>query len=120
MVTYPSVDYSFAHPHKMSMSVVTRVIVIQNAQGLHARPAEMFARLAQKFRSRIELVRETHRVEAKNIMELLTLGAAQGTELTLEADGDDAQEAVDALARLVESGFSDQRCDNEQQADGRS
>jgi phosphotransferase system HPr (HPr) family protein len=97
----------------MTMSLVKRVIVIQNTQGLHARPAEMFARLAQRFRSRIELVRETHRVEAKNIMDLLTLGAAQGTELTLEADGDDAQEAVEALARLVEEGFSTEDANNQ-------
>lgn len=84
---------------------VTRVIVIRNAQGLHARPADMFARLARQFQSRIELVREGQRVEASSIMDLLTLGAAQGTELILEAEGVDAQEAVEALAKLVESGF---------------
>ena len=97
---------------------ITRVIVIRNEQGLHARPAEMFARLAHKFRSRISIEREGYRVEAKSIMDLLTLGAAQGTELVLEADGDDAQEAVDALSQLVESGFPREETDNEQsQAD---
>jgi phosphocarrier protein HPr len=84
---------------------VTREIVIRNAQGLHARPADMFARLARQFQSRIELVREGRRVEASSIMDLLTLGAAQGTELILEAEGVDAHEAVEALAKLVESGF---------------
>jgi phosphocarrier protein HPr len=84
---------------------VTREIVIRNAQGLHARPAEKFARLAGQFQSRIELVREGRRVEASSIMELLTLGAAQGTELILEAEGPDAEEAVEALAKLVESGI---------------
>jgi phosphotransferase system HPr (HPr) family protein len=84
---------------------VTREIVIRNAQGLHARPADMFARLARQFQSRIELVREGRRVEASSIMDLLTLGAAQGTELMLEAEGVDAEEAVEALAKLVESGF---------------
>ncbi|HEX2477341.1 MAG TPA: HPr family phosphocarrier protein [Lacipirellulaceae bacterium] len=83
----------------------TRVIVIRNSQGLHARPADMFARLARQFQSRIELVREGRRVEAVSIMDLLTLGAAQGTELILEAEGPDAEEAVEALAKLVESGF---------------
>jgi phosphotransferase system HPr (HPr) family protein len=83
----------------------TRVIVIRNSQGLHARPADMFARLARQFQSRIELVREGRRVEAISIMELLTLGAAQGTELILEAEGPDAEAAVEALAKLVESGF---------------
>ena len=98
----------------MQTSRVTRVIVIRNSQGLHARPADMFARLARQFRSRIELVREGRRVEASSIMDLLTLGAAQGTELVLEAEGDDAQEAVEALVNLVESGFPMEEADSEQ------
>jgi phosphotransferase system HPr (HPr) family protein len=65
----------------------------------------MFARLARQFQSRIELVREGQRALASSIMDLLTLGAAQGTELMLEAEGVDAEEAVEALAKLVESGF---------------
>jgi phosphotransferase system HPr (HPr) family protein len=84
---------------------ITRVIVITNSQGLHARPADMFARLARQFQSRIELVRDDRRVEASSIIELLTLGAAQGTELILEAEGEDAEAAVEALAKLVENGF---------------
>jgi phosphotransferase system HPr (HPr) family protein len=100
-----------------SMSTpIQRIIVIRNTQGLHARPAEMFVRLAQKFHSRIQLVRDNQRVEARNIMDLLTLGAAQGTELVLEADGDDAQEAVEALAKLVEDGFPDEQASNESTA----
>jgi len=95
---------------------ITRVIVIQNSQGLHARPADMFARLAKQFQSRIELVRDTQRVEASSIMDLLTLGAAKGTSLVLEAEGPDAQEAVDALVRLVESGFPNDEAEVEEQA----
>ena len=89
----------------MQTSRVTREIVIRNAQGLHARPADMFARLARQFQSRIELVREGRRALASSIMDLLTLGAAQGTELTLEAEGVDAEQAVEALVKLVENGF---------------
>jgi phosphotransferase system HPr (HPr) family protein len=89
----------------MSMSPVTRVIVIRNEQGLHARPAEMFVRLARQFKCRIELVYEDRRVEAQSMIDLLTLGAGPGTELMLEADGEDAEAAVEALARLVENGF---------------
>jgi phosphocarrier protein HPr len=91
----------------------TRVIVIRNSQGLHARPADMFARLARQFQSRVELVREERRVEASSIMDLLTLGAAQGTELILEAEGPDAEEAVEALTKLVESGFPLEEGDSE-------
>jgi len=89
----------------MSNSPVKRVVVVQNKQGIHARPAEMFVRRAQQFQSKIEIVRDEYRVEAKSIMNLLTLGAAQGTELTLEAEGSDAQEAVDALAAVIEKDF---------------
>jgi phosphotransferase system HPr (HPr) family protein len=76
----------------------------------------MFVRLAKQFQSRIELIRDTHRVEASSIMDLLTLGAAKGTKLVLEAEGPDAQEAVDALARLVESGFPMEEADSQEQA----
>jgi phosphocarrier protein HPr len=89
----------------MSNSSIKRVVVVKNKQGIHARPAEMFVRRAQQFQSKIEIVRDGYRVEAKSIMNLLTLGAAQGTELTLEAEGSDAQEAVDALAEVVEKDF---------------
>jgi phosphotransferase system HPr (HPr) family protein len=90
----------------MSNSPVTRAIVIRNPQGMHARPAELFARRAMQFESRIELVCENQRVDGKSILHLLTLGARQGTQLTIEAEGQDAQAAVDALADLVERGFA--------------
>jgi phosphotransferase system HPr (HPr) family protein len=99
---------------QVSMVKITRIIVIRNPQGLHARPAEMFVRLAKQFESRIELVREDRRIEARNIIDLLTLGAGPGTELVLEAEGDDADEAVAALARLVENGFAADETNNEQ------
>jgi phosphocarrier protein HPr len=89
----------------MSNSPIKRVVVVPNKQGIHARPAEMFVRRAQQFQSKIEIVHDNYRVEAKSIMNLLTLGAAQGTQLTLEAEGSDAQEAVDALAEVVEKDF---------------
>jgi len=98
----------------MSNSPIKRVVVVPNKQGMHARPAEMFVRRAQQFQSKIEIVREGYRIEAKSIMNLLTLGAAQGTELTLEAEGSDAQEAVDALAEVIEKDFLEE--DNENQA----
>jgi len=88
------------------MPVVEKIVVINNPQGLHARPAEMFARLALQFDSEIEVIRDSHRVDAKSILHILTLGAAQGTELTLQAQGEDAEAALEAIARLVESDFA--------------
>jgi phosphotransferase system HPr (HPr) family protein len=89
----------------MSNSPIQRVVVVPNKQGMHARPAEMFVRRAQQFQSKVEIVRDDFRVEAKSIMNLLMLGASQGTQLTLEAEGSDAQEALDALAEVVEKDF---------------
>lgn len=89
----------------MSSLLVSRTIVIRNPQGLHARPAEMFARQAMQFQSRIDLVSGNERVDGKSILHLLTLGARKGTQLVIEADGPDAQAAVDALVALVEQGF---------------
>jgi phosphocarrier protein HPr len=89
----------------MQTSPVSRVVTIQNKQGMHARPAEMFVRTANQFESKIQLIRDERRVEARNMIDLLTLGATQGTRLTIEAEGPDAQAAVDALAELVEIGF---------------
>ena len=90
----------------MDSPVVEKTVIINNPQGLHARPAELFARLALRFDSKIEVIREDLRVDAKSILHVLTLGASQGTELTLQAHGTDAQQALEAIARLVESDFA--------------
>jgi phosphotransferase system HPr (HPr) family protein len=91
----------------MNTSPVIRSVVIVNEHGLHARPAEMFARSALQFQSRIEVRRENEQVDAKSILDLLTLGATQGTKLVIEAHGIDAEQAVELLASLVESGFAE-------------
>jgi phosphocarrier protein HPr len=96
----------------MQTPPISRVIVIQNELGLHMRPATLFAQLASKFEARVEVVHLGRRVDARNIIDLLTLGASKGTQLTLEAEGPDAQQAVDALAALAEGGFQG---DNDQQ-----
>ncbi|MCG8448530.1 MAG: HPr family phosphocarrier protein [Pirellulales bacterium] len=81
-------------------------VVINNPQGLHARPAELLARLAMQFESDVEVIRDGQCVDAKSILHVLTLGAGQGAEVTLQARGDDAQEAIEALTHLVESDFA--------------
>lgn len=88
-------------------SIVRQTVVVTNPQGIHIRPAEQLARLAEQFNSEITITHETYRVDAKSIMHVMTLAARQGVELTLEARGDDAQEAIDAIVRLVENDFAD-------------
>ncbi len=69
------------------------------------RPAYLFAETAAKFESKIELVKEEIRIDGKSILDILTLGATQGTEVSVEATGADAQEAIDTLEGLLISGF---------------
>ena len=92
----------------MSDAPVRQSVTLVNRQGLHARPADMIARLASRFESRVEIVKEAQRVDAKSILNLLTLGAESGTALVIEATGNDAAEAVRALVELIESGFPEQ------------
>jgi len=86
---------------------VVRQVQIGNRTGLHARPAMQFVDLANKFASRIRVCKDQQSVNAKSIMELLLLAAAEGTVLTIQAEGPDAEEAADALVKLVRSKFEE-------------
>ena len=90
----------------MKEPVATRQVVVTNPQGVHARPAEMLARLANSFAAEIEIAHGDHCVDAKSILNILTLGARPGVELTIAARGDDAEEAVNALVDLIASDFA--------------
>ena len=83
-----------------------RQAVVRHAEGLHARPAEMVARAAARHQAEITLLREDVRADAKSILDILTLGAAEGVQLTVVATGPDAEAAAEAIARLVESDFN--------------
>jgi phosphotransferase system HPr (HPr) family protein len=94
----------------MSENSYSRTVTIVNSQGLHLRPAKLFVEVASKFRSQVEVIKDDLRIDGKSILSILTLGAAQGSQIRLAADGPDSHAAVDALAKLVESGFSDEAC----------
>lgn len=88
----------------MAVSVSTRVV---NAAGLHARPCHAVVTLALEFASEIRIGKDAQRVNAKSIIELMSLGAPCGTELFVEAEGEDAEAAVAAIKGLVDSGFGE-------------
>ena len=90
----------------MSLTAVREIVVV-NPQGFHARPAHLFMKLAGEFQCEVRIRKGNQAINGKSILDLLTLGAGNGTKLTLEAIGNDAQAAVDALAQLVESGFGE-------------
>lgn len=89
----------------MTTSSESRSVTVENEQGLHMRPAYLFAETAAKFESQIEVVKDDLRIDGKSVLSILTLGAAKGTRLELNATGPDAGQAVEALANLMHSGF---------------
>ncbi len=91
----------------MSTPNATKTVTVVNPQGLHARPANMFVQLANSFESKIEVVKEGERVDGKSILGILTLAAEQGSQLAVEATGNDATSAIEALVELIEQGFSE-------------
>ena len=86
---------------------VKQKVFIRNKLGLHARAAANFVKIAFKYQSEIELVKDDQRANGKSIMGLLTLAAAKGTTVSIEAIGPDAAEAVAALAELIDNKFGE-------------
>jgi len=89
------------------LAEVSRVVIIPNDQGLHARPVMKFVDIARQFQSRVVVKKGTCQVDGKNPMEMMLLEATKGTKLELLADGDDADGALGALAALIEGGFGE-------------
>lgn len=80
-----------------------RQVVIKNRAGLHLRPSGNVVKLASKFSSEINIVRNNESVNAKSIMGLISLGIKYGDTVTISAEGQDEREAVEALANLIEN-----------------
>ena len=89
-------------------STLTAHVKIINRLGLHARPAMSFVDTANGFKSDIKVCKGTQQVDGKSIMQMMMLGATQGTELKVVADGPDAAQALAALQQLIESKFDEE------------
>lgn len=87
--------------------MTTRNVTILNRAGIHARPASMIVQSAQQFDSSIWLEMEDVKINAKSIMNILTLGATYKTELVLSAEGPDEEQAVSELASIFDSKFKE-------------
>lgn len=83
------------------MAMIKKKLVIRNKQGLHARPAAVFVQIANKYESRITVRRDKEVVNGKSIMGILMLGAEQGSQVIIEAEGTDAALAMAELEKLV-------------------
>ncbi|MEG1432286.1 MULTISPECIES: HPr family phosphocarrier protein [Eubacterium] len=87
--------------------MVSKEVTVINQTGLHARPASLFVQTAGKFESDIDVVKGDLRINAKSIMGIMSGGIAQGSTISIEANGDDEGEALKALVDLVESAFGE-------------
>ena len=84
-------------------------VLIVNRAGLHARAAAVLVQSSARFKSKIEIGRDGEWVNAKSIMGVMMLAAIAGSRVEFRAEGPDAEEAVSAMVRLVESGFGEDR-----------
>jgi phosphocarrier protein HPr len=91
----------------MNGETLERQVTIVNPQGFHMRPATTFAQLAGKFQACVTVCKGETRVNGKSPLELMFLGAEQGTELTIQVSGPDAAAALDALAEIMAASSSD-------------
>src|SRR5580765_6480481 len=96
----------------MADDTLSCTVVVTNPQGLHARPAELFVKMASQYQSTIEVIKDGERVDGKSILNVLTLAAVEGTQLEIAATGPDAQAALDALAGLVLRNFGESATEN--------
>ena len=92
----------------MSDDLVEKDCVVRNKMGLHARPAAKLVQAANKFRCDVTLTKDGQDVNAKSIMGVLMLAAAQGTQVHVKAEGENAGAAVAAIAALFDKGFDEQ------------
>ncbi len=80
---------------------------VNNQVGLHARPATFFIQKANEFKSSIWIEKDERRVNAKSLLGVLSLGVVQGSTITIVSDGPDEELAVNTLAELISSDFSE-------------
>ncbi len=89
------------------MAQVARTFLIVNTLGLHARAAAQLVQTANRYRAEVHVTKDGVEVNGKSIMGVLTLAAAKGTHIDVTCNGDDAHDAMTALAAVIENGFGE-------------
>ncbi|MFY8269531.1 MAG: HPr family phosphocarrier protein [Terrimicrobiaceae bacterium] len=85
----------------------TGEVIIDNRNGLHARPAAMFVKISSRYRAEVWVEKDGERVNGKSIMGLMMLAAGKGSKLTIFAEGIDAEKAIAEIRNLVETRFGE-------------
>lgn len=89
------------------MANLSKTFTIMNEVGIHARPASMIVKCLLQFESEVFIEKDGRKVNGKSIMGILMLAAGQGSQIKVEADGPDAQEALSAVADLILGKFGE-------------
>lgn len=84
-----------------------RDVTITNNIGLHARPATFFIQKANSYKSLVWIEKEDRKINAKSLLGVLSLGIAKGMTVTLSAEGQDEEAAVEGLSELINTGFAE-------------
>ncbi len=87
--------------------MISRTLTITNRLGLHARAATRLVNCASEFDAHITIWKGARSINGKSIMGVLTLAASTGTDLVIEANGDDEEQAIEAIARLILNRFGE-------------
>ncbi len=87
--------------------MITKETTIVNKLGLHARPSALLVSTAAKFQSEVFFTKDDLRVNGKSIMGVMMLAAEMGSQVLVEVDGADENEAIEAIVKVIESGFGE-------------
>ena len=91
----------------MAQFQTSRMVTVSNREGLHARAATELAKLVRGFQAEVVILKNQDRVDCGDVLQILSLGAAMNEQMLLEASGQEAEEALEAAARLFASGFDE-------------
>ena len=101
-------DYILDTIQQLASGEYETTVIITNELGLHARPAALVARTAQQFAANVTLEADHKQVDAKSILDILSLAAGKGTALTVRGKGDDAEDCIKTIAGLVRVQFQEE------------
>ncbi len=89
------------------MKTITKTFTISNKLGLHARAAAQLVKTVNRFNSEVTISNKKQSVNAKSIMGVLMLAAAKGTQITVQVEGSDASESIEAIEELINNKFGE-------------
>jgi phosphocarrier protein len=88
--------------------MIEREVTVKNKAGIHTRPASMIVRTASRFDADVYIQKDDYEINGKSVIGVMTLAAEQGATLTLIFEGDDEEEAAEAVVALFEDGFGEE------------